>query len=203
MIVDDSSPDGTAEVGRRLSGVYQGRIQVIQRTGKQGLGTAYLVGFDQALQDGVGYIVQMDADLSHAPEEVPRLLHLLRRYDVAVGSRYVDGGGVDADWSTRRRLLSYLANLGIRGIAGLGVRDATSGFKAYRASVIRSLAQGGFRCKGFGFQTEVAHACQRMGCEVAEHPILFVDRARGRSKMSVNIALEALWQLAFLRLRRT
>ncbi|MCL0029107.1 polyprenol monophosphomannose synthase [Dehalococcoidia bacterium] len=203
VVVDDSSPDGTADVGRRLSEMYQGRVQVIQRPGKQGLGTAYLAGFDQALQDGADYIVQMDADLSHAPEEVPRLIHMLERYDVVVGSRYVNGGRVDEAWSTWRRLISYIANQGIRSITGLKIKDATSGFKACRASVIRSLTRSGLRCEGFGFQVELAHACQRMEYAIVEHPILFANRTRGRSKMSVNIVLEALRQLAFLRLRRT
>lgn len=203
VVVDDSSPDGTADVGRHLSEMYQGRVHVIQRPCKQGLGTAYLAGFDQALQDGADYIVQMDADLSHAPEEVPRLLHMLERYDVALGSRYINGGRVDKAWSTWRRLISYIANLGIRSITGLKVKDATSGFKACRASVIRSLTRSGLRCEGFGFQAEFMHACQLMGYAIVEHPILFSNRTRGRSKMSVNIILEALRQLVFLRLRRT
>lgn len=202
VIVDDSSPDGTVDVARRLSKKYHGRVRVIERPMKQGLGTAYLAGFARALADGSDYIVQMDADLSHAPEDVPRMLRLLEHSDVVIGSRYIEGGGVDVDWSFWRRLLSSCANVAIRAIAGLRVRDATSGFKAYRSPVLRSLALGGLRCKGFGFQTEVAHACQRKGYAVTEYPIIFTDRAHGSSKMSVSIALEAIWHLAFLRLRR-
>ena len=202
VIVDDSSPDGTADVARRLSHEYHGSVEVIQRPGKQGLGTAYLAGFARALEAGPEYVVQMDADLSHAPEDVPRMLRLLEHSDVVIGSRYIKGGGIDADWSLWRRLLSSFANVVIRAIAGLKVRDATSGFKAYRSPALRSLALGGLRCKGFGFQAEVAHACQRKGYTVTEHPIIFTDRAHGSSKISLNIALEAIWRLAFLRLRR-
>ena len=203
VIVDDSSPDGTVDVALRLSEEYHGSVQVIKRPRKQGLGTAYPAGFARALDDGADFIVQMDADLSHAPEEVPSMLRLLEHSDVVIGSRYIEGGGVAADWSLWRRFLSSVANVAIRAIAGLRVKDATSGFKVYRSAVLRSLALDGFKCKGFGFPAEVAHACQRKGYTVAEHPIIFAERVRGSSKMSVTIALEAIWHLAFLRLRRT
>ena len=203
FIVDDSSPDGTVDVALRLSEDYHGSVQVIKRPSKQGLGTAYLTGFARALEDGADFIVQMDADLSHAPEEVPRMLRLLEHADVVIGSRYTEGGVVDGGWSLWRRFLSSFANVAIRAIAGLRVKDATSGFKAYRSPALRSLALEGVRCKGFGFQAEVAHACQRKGYAVIEHPIKFTERVHGTSKMSVTIALEAIWRLAFLRLRRT
>jgi dolichol-phosphate mannosyltransferase len=203
LVIDDSSPDGTGAVARRLSEEYGGRVQVIERPGKQGLGTAYLAGFALALEDGADYVVQMDADLSHAPEDVPPMLRMLAQADVVIGSRYVEGGGVDADWSLGRRLLSSFANVAIRAVVGLRVRDATSGFKAYRRQALSSLALAGLRCKGFGFQAEVAHACQRKSYAVTEHPIVFTDRAHGSSKMSLKIVLEAIWHLAFLRLRRT
>jgi dolichol-phosphate mannosyltransferase len=203
VIVDDSSPDGTVDVALRLSEQYHGSVQVIKRPRKQGLGTAYPAGFARALENRADYIVQMDADLSHAPEEVPSMIRLLEHSDIVIGSRYIEGGGVDADWSLWRRFLSYFANVAIRAIAGLRVKDATCGFKVYRAAVLRSLALDGFRCKGFGFQAEVAHACQRKGYAVTEHPIIFAERTHGSSKMSVTIALEAIWHLSFLRLRRT
>ncbi len=202
IVVDDGSPDGTAQVARELRARFGGRVELIERQGKQGLGTAYLDGFSRALAEGAEYVVQMDADLSHPPEELPAMLEALRRADVVVGSRYIPGGGVDSGWSLGRRMLSYLANFGIRAVAGLEVKDATSGFKAFRAGALVRLCPGGFRCRGFGFQPEVAHACQRLGLRVAEHPILFVDRAEGRSKMSLWIAVEAFWRLLPLRLRR-
>ena len=202
IVVDDGSPDGTAQVARTLAERYGGRIQLIERQGKQGLGTAYTDGFARALEDGADYVVQMDADLSHAPEQVPAMLKALRKADVVVGSRYVSGGGVDKSWTVSRRILSSLANFGIRVVAGLKVKDVTSGFKAFRADALSRLDPAEFRCRGFGFQSEVAHACQRLRLNVVEHPIVFVDRAEGESKMSLWIALEAFWLLLPLRLRR-
>ena len=202
IVVDDSSPDGTAGVARALAGRFSGRMQIIQRDGKRGLGTAYVEGFSRALGEGVEYVLQMDADLSHAPEYIPAFLEALRGADVVVGSRYVKGGGVSKDWGIGRRMLSSFANLGIRLVAGLRVRDPTSGFKGFRAGALSSLRLGQIRCKGFGFQAEVAHACQRQGHRVVEYPIVFEDRAKGRSKMSLLILLEALWHLSLLRWRQ-
>ena len=200
-IVDDSSPDGTAEVARKLSDEYENRIEVISRSGKQGLGTAYTTGFARALSEEVDYVVQMDADLSHVPEEIPQMLGKLRRSDVAVGSRYTTGGGLDPEWSAKRRMLSGLGNHLIRAVTGVSVMDVTSGFKVYRASALRSLDLSRIRCIGFGFQAEVAHYCQASGLEVVEHPIMFMERTRGVSKMSVRIIAEAMWKLTLLRIR--
>ena len=203
-IVDDASPDGTAAVARRLSGEYDGRIEVISRSGKLGLGTAYVTGFAKALEEEVDYIVQMDADLSHAPEEVPRMLGMLampRRFDVVVGSRYTSQGGSDPAWSAKRRALSASGNLLIRLVTGVDVKDVTSGFKAYRAEALRSLDLSRVRCIGFGFQAEIAHYCQARDLKVAEHPITFMERTRGDSKMSFRIIAEAIWKLTLLRLR--
>ena len=202
IVVDDNSPDGTAQVAEELAKKFQGKLELIQRPNKQGLGTAYVDGFSRALDEGVDYVLQMDADLSHPPESIPALLEALKRADVVVGSRYIRGGSVDEHWSLKRRMLSYSANLGIRVVAGLQVKDATSGFKAYRGTVLRSLNLTQLKCKGFGFQAEMAHACQRRGYSVVEHPITFIDRAKGRSKMSPSIVLEALWRLLLLRWRR-
>ena len=201
VIVDDGSPDGTAAVARKLSGRYANRITVIEREGKQGLGTAYIVGFKEALAQGADYVVQMDADLSHSPEYIPDMLRQLDKSDVVVGSRHTQGGGVDADWNFKRRFLSSFANRMIRAITGLKVKDVTSGFKAYRRSALQRLDLSAFRCRGFGFQTEVAHACQRRGFRIAEHPIIFSDRTEGSSKMSINIMLEAIWRLSLLRIK--
>ena len=200
-IVDDGSPDGTADVARKLSDEYENRIEVISRSGKQGLGTAYTTGFARTLTEEVDYVVQMDADLSHVPEEIPQMLLMLDRFDVVVGSRYTSGGGLDPEWSAKRRMLSGMGNHLIRAVTGVRVRDVTSGFKAYRASALRALDLSRIRCIGFGFQAEVAHYCQVNGLEVAEHPITFMDRTRGVSKMSVRIIAEAIWKLTLLRIR--
>ncbi len=202
IVVDDNSPDGTGEVALKLASQFGGRIELVQRAGKQGLGTAYIAGFKHALEGGADLVFQMDADLSHPPEYLPALMDRLGMADVVVGSRYVRNGGADESWSLTRRLLSSLGNSGIRLVAGLKVRDATSGFKGLRASALRTLDMTKFRCKGFAFQAEITHACQQMGYRIVEHPIVFTDRARGRSKMSPFIVFEALWKLLPLRLRR-
>ncbi len=203
IFVDDGSPDGTGRVANELAKDTGGRIRVIQRGEKLGLGPAYVKGFAQAIEEGARYVVQMDADLSHAPEDIPAFLERLKTADVVVGSRYAPGGGADEDWGPLRRALSGGGNWGIRLITGLKVRDATAGFKAFRRSVLESLNMTAFKCKGFGFQAEVAHACQTAGYEVVEHPIIFASRLKGQSKMSISIIIEAFWRLMFLRLRRS
>ena len=201
-IVDDNSPDGTAEVARGLSGEHEGRIEVISRRAKLGLGTAYVAGFARALEDGCDYVVQMDADLSHVPDHLPVMLRKLEGADVVVGSRYTEGGGSDPGWGLKRRLLSAFGNHVIRFVTGLRVKDVTSGFKAYTAVALGSLDMDSFRCKGFGFQSEVAFQCQSRGYVVLEHPIVFIDRTKGKSKMSMHIIVEAIWKLTLLRLRK-
>ena len=160
-------------------------------------------GFTRALDAGSDFVVEMDADLSHDPSYLPTFLDQLQNADVVVGSRYVEGGGADAEWGGWRRSLSALGNLGIRAIVGLKVKDATSGFKAFRGDALCGLDVAKFRCRGFGFQAEVAHACQRKGYRVVEHPIVFGRRAAGRSKMSLFIIVEAIWRLLPLRWRRS
>ena len=200
-VVDDNSPDGTADVARHLSAEHGGRIEVITRQAKLGLGTAYVAGFTKALDDGCDYVVQMDADLSHVPDHLPSMLRKLEGADVVVGSRYTENGGSDPSWGVKRRLLSAFGNHVIRFVTGLKVKDVTSGFKAYTAAALRSLDISAFRCKGFGFQSEVAYQCQSRGHVVLEHPIIFIDRTKGKSKMSVHIIVEAIWKLTLLRLR--
>lgn len=201
IVVDDGSPDGTAEVARNLPDTDGWRTVLIERGRKRGLGTAYVAGFTRALELGADYIVQMDADLSHEPEYIPGLLETLGGADVVVGSRYAPGGGVDETWGVFRRMLSYTGNLGIRVITGLRVKDATAGFKAFDARVLASIDLAQLRCKGFAFQAEVAHACQGIGYRVEERPIVFRSRASGKSKMSIAIIAEALWKLLPLRWR--
>ena len=199
IVVDDGSPDGTGDVALELGSEYAGRVELIQRGSKQGLGTAYLDGLSQALDTGADYIVHMDADLSHAPEYIPGFLNDLRDADVVVGSRYVDGGGSEEEWGLKRRVLSMIGNTGIRVVTGISTRDVTSGFKGFRRDVLASLDMTEFRCRGFAFLPEETSACQRRGYSVVEHPIVFAQRASGESKLSAAIVIEALWRLLPLR----
>ncbi len=199
IVVDDGSPDGTGEVALQLAAKYDGRVELVQRHRKEGLGPAYIAGFSHALDAGADYIVQMDADLSHQPEYIPKFVDALEESDVVVGSRYVSGGGVDEHWGVMRRLISSGGNWGIRAVTGVKIKDATGGFKAFRQSVLRSIDFSQIRCAGFGFQAEINHACERMGFVVIEHPIVFIDRTMGKSKMSLGIMVEAMWKLLPLR----
>jgi dolichol-phosphate mannosyltransferase len=199
LVVDDGSPDGTGEIAERLGQELDGRVELIQRGRKMGLGTAYVAGMAHALTQLPDYIVQMDADMSHPPDRVPAFLEALQHADVVVGSRYVSGGGSEDSWGIRRRALSLMSNEGIRMAAGVKVKDATSGFKAFRREALAAVDFTKFRCSGFGFQVEMIKACERRGFRVAELPIVFGHRASGRSKMSIAIAVEALWRLPGLR----
>ena len=201
IVVDDGSPDGTGDVATNLGRQTDGRVELIQRHEKLGLGTAYVSGFKRVL-GSADYVVQMDADLSHKPEYLPSMLDCLENADVVVGSRYVSGGGVDETWSVFRRFLSYIGNVGIRMVSGVMVKDATSGFKAFRSSALGMIDLDSLQCKGFAFQAEMAHACQWKGHRVVEHPIVFDDRIRGHSKMSLDIVVEASWRLLSLRRKR-
>lgn len=202
VIVDDGSPDGTGDVADELAAGHDGYFRVIHRQLKQGLGRAYVAGFQAALDDGAGTVVEMDADLSHPPEELPAMLDKLRDADIVVGSRYVAGGGVDPDWSVSRRLLSSLGNTGIRLLVGVRVRDATAGFKAFRREALETIRLESMRISGFGFQAEVALACERAGLRVVEHPYTFMERTAGASKMSMGMVVEAAWRLLPLRFIR-
>jgi dolichol-phosphate mannosyltransferase len=192
LVVDDRSPDGTAdraeEIGRGL-----GKVSVLRRPVKSGLGSAYRDGFRCGLADGFDVLVEMDADLSHDPTVLPTLLDALAPDDVGlvIGSRYVPGGSIP-DWSLHRRLLSRWGNRYAAALLGFGVRDATSGYRAYRADVLRRIDLDRVRADGYGFQIEMAYQVHRLGARVAEVPIAFVDRTRGRSKMSSRIVVEAL-----------
>lgn len=190
LVVDDSSPDGTAAIVGDLQG-GGGRIHLIERPAKLGLGTAYLAGFAWALERGYEAVVEMDADLSHDPADVARLLGALDSADLVVGSRYVPGGRIP-NWGLLRRALSRAGNLYARVVLGLAVRDSTSGFRAYRTSVLRGATLRGVASEGYAFQIEMVRRVQRAGGRVTEIPITFVERHGGRSKMSRRIVLEAL-----------
>ena len=202
IVVDDGSPDGTGAVAEGLADEFAGVFIVLHREGKQGLGTAYMAGFQTALDAGAQNIVEMDADLSHPPEVLPGLIAELDEADVAVASRYTPGGGVDPGWSWARKQISYWGNVGIRLILGLEVKDATAGFKAFRRTTLERIGLDRLRLSGFGFQAEVAYRCEQTGLKVVEHPYVFMERTAGKSKMSFGIVVEAFFRLSWLRIRR-
>ena len=202
VIVDDDSPDGTGDVADRLAAEFEGAFRVIHRQAKDGLGRAYVAGFKVALDENPDAIVEMDADLSHPPSEVPAMLAKLGHTDVVVGSRYVRGGQVDSNWNIARRLLSRAGGSGIRRILRLNVMDTTSGFKAFTADALRRIDPDSLQFAGFGFQAEVAYRCQIEGLRIVEHPYRFSQRSTGSSKMSATIVAEAILRLTLLRFRR-
>ena len=196
LVVDDSSPDGTAGLVKAL-GHERDDIHLIERRRKLGLGSAYLTGFEWALERHYEAVVEMDADLSHDPAEVPRLLAALTQADLAIGSRYVAGGKIE-NWKAPRRLLSYYANLYVRVMLGLPVRDSTAGFRAFRAEMLAGLDLGDVRAQGYGFQIEMTRRVRDGGGLITELPITFVDRVAGQSKMTFQIVLEALFLVTVL-----
>jgi len=191
LVVDDASPDGTADIARR-TGEEVGGVDILQRAGKGGLGSAYRDGMRWALARGFDAVVEMDADLSHDPRDLPRLVGaLVPGVDLAVGSRYVPGGSIPA-WSWSRRILSRQGNRYAAAVLGLPVSDATSGFRAYRASRLAEVDLDRVRADGYGFQIEMVYRILRGGGAVVEVPICFTERVRGQSKMSSRIVIEAL-----------
>jgi dolichol-phosphate mannosyltransferase len=197
LVVDDSSPDGTGAIADGLDGV-----EVLHRPRKSGLGRAYVAGFEHALRSGAGTIVEMDADLSHDPADLPRLLEPLGAgADVVLGSRYVEGGGI-RDWDPLRRGLSRFGCGYARRVLGVPVRDLTGGFKAFRAGALEAIDYASVRSQGYAFQVELTYRALRAGLTVTEVPIVFRERERGDSKMSALIALEAAWLVPGLRFGR-
>ncbi len=200
LVVDDNSPDGTAErVRARME--RNPRIHLLVRPGKQGLGTAYVAGFRWALAHGYDHIIQMDADFSHNPEDIPRLLQMLRTHDVVIGSRYTDGINV-VNWPMKRLLLSYFANIYARWVTGVPVRDLTGGFKGWRREVLEAIGLEEIASDGYAFQIEMNVKAYSLGFSVVEIPIVFVERRAGVSKMSRRIIVEALWMVWRLRFWR-
>lgn len=192
MVLDDGSPDGTADIAEKVAADLGGaRIDVIRRTGKRGLGAAYRDGFVAALADGAEIIVQMDADLSHDPAHLPALVAAVQHgADGAIGSRYVPGGDVE-NWPRSRQFLSRWGNRYAAGVLGLAINDATSGFRAYGAPILRKMDVASVSADGYGFQVEMTHRLVRRGGRVVEIPIVFRDRTRGDSKLSKHIVTEA------------
>ena len=200
LIVDDNSPDGTGVIADTLAQDYPGRVSVLHRPGKAGLAAAYIDGFRNALRTPADYIVQMDADFSHDPADVARLVEAARTADIAIGSRYVRGGGAE-NWPLHRWLVSRGGSLYTKLILGLPIQDPTSGFKCFRREALAALDLDRIHARGFGFQVEMSWQSQRRGLRMVEVPIRFVDRTEGQSKMSRQIFFEALWLVWELRLR--
>jgi dolichol-phosphate mannosyltransferase len=198
LIVDDNSPDGT---GRKVEKLMEQNPNLFLeiRPGKAGLGTAYRFGFEWAIKNGYDIVVQMDADLSHDPNEIPKMIDLLSSHDLIIGSRYCDGVSV-VRWPIRRLLLSYFANVYSKLITGLTLTDATGGFKVWKKSVLESIQLHDIRSQGYSFQIEMSYRAWKNGFNLIEHPIIFFDRTIGESKMSKHIVWEAVfmvWRLRF------
>ena len=202
LVVDDGSPDGTAQIVRRLmDGEFKGRLFMIERSGKQGLGTAYIAGFKWALQRSYGYIFEMDADFSHNPNDLPRLYAACHDEgnDVAIGSRYISGVNV-VNWPISRVLMSFFASQYVRFMTGFKVHDTTAGFVCYKRRVLETIPLDEIRFKGYGFQIEMKYTAHKIGFKIKEVPVVFVNRREGVSKMSGGIFSEAFFGVMRLRL---
>jgi dolichol-phosphate mannosyltransferase len=200
LVVDDNSPDGTGALAQELALQHHGRIQVRQRVGKLGLGSAYLEGFQQALQAGAEAIGQMDADFSHEPLALLDLVEVLQTCDVALGSRYVPGGKLDERWPFWRKGLSVFGNFYARTILNMPIRDVTGGFRLWRRDTLQQMPLERVRSNGYSFQVEMAYLAYRLGFTFRETPIYFADRRWGQSKMSFRIQVEAalrVWQMRY------
>ncbi|MET0762523.1 MAG: polyprenol monophosphomannose synthase [Thermoleophilaceae bacterium] len=200
LVVDDGSPDGTGQIADRLAAELE-QVQVLHRERKEGLGRAYLAGFAVALAQGADLVLEMDSDFSHDPADLPRLIAAASAADLVLGSRYVPGGGVE-DWGVVRRTLSYGGCLYARALLGIPVRDLTGGFKCFHRRVLEAIDLEDVHADGYGFQIELTYKAVRAGFSVTEVPILFRERRVGSSKMTARIALEAVWKVPALRLRR-
>lgn len=193
LIADDNSPDGTGKVADELA-AQDAHVRVLHRKGKEGLGAAYLAGFRWGIEHGYGVLVEMDADGSHQPEELPRLLTALKRADLVLGSRWVPGGRV-VNWPRSRQFLSRGGSVYSRVLLDVPLRDITGGFRAFRAETLSGLGMDAVASQGYCFQVDLAHRAVRAGFRVVEVPITFVERVRGDSKMSRDIVAEALWRV--------
>jgi dolichol-phosphate mannosyltransferase len=200
LVIDDNSPDGTGQIADDLSQTHPGRISVLHRTEKMGLGSAYIEGFRRSLELGADAIVQMDADFSHPPEKVLELIENLVGSDVAMGSRYIQGGSLDKQWPMWRKGLSAFGNIYAKTILQLPINDATGGFRAWRRETLQAMPLDRVRSNGYAFQVEMIYLANRLGFRIQEVPFYFADRRWGTSKMSFAIQLEAafrVWQMLF------
>lgn len=203
LVIDDGSPDGTGEEVKRLQSIYPERLHLIERSGKLGLGTAYVTGFKWALEHAYDYIFEMDADFSHNPDDLPRLLRPVAegRADMSVGSRYCDGINV-VNWPISRILISYCASIYVRTVLGFRIYDSTAGFVCYSRKVLETIDLDAVKMKGYGFQIELKYTARKLGFRIEEVPVVFVNRKEGTSKMSGSIFGEAFWGVLALRFRK-
>ena len=193
LVIDDGSPDGTAEIVRERQKAYPESLHLIERQGKLGLGTAYLTGFRWALEHGYDYVFEMDCDFSHNPDDLIRLsAAAAERADLVIGSRYVTGVNV-VNWPMKRVLMSYYASAYVRAVTGMPVRDATAGFVCYSAKLLRAMDMDAVEMKGYGFQVEMKYTAWKLGFRIKEVPIIFTERTQGASKMSGGIFREAFF----------
>lgn len=201
LIIDDSSPDGTGEIVKSLQPSFPG-LNIIERKGKLGLGTAYIAGFKWALEHNYDYIFEMDADFSHNPADLVRLLDACEKggADLAIGSRYISGVNV-VNWPLGRVLMSYCASIYVRFITGMKIKDTTAGFKCYRREVLHNIRPEHIRSVGYAFQIEMKFAAMKLGYKIVEIPIIFTDRKAGTSKMSGGIFSEAIWSVLRMKAR--
>lgn len=201
LIIDDNSPDGTAAIVERMQKQWDGRLHLLKRSGKLGLGTAYIMGFKWCLNAGYEFIIEMDADFSHPPKKLLELWQAcLDGADVAIGSRYVSGVNV-VNWPMGRVIMSYYASAYVRIVTGMNVRDTTAGFVCYRRNVLEAIDLDKIRFKGYAFQIEMKFTAFKMGCCIKEVPIIFVNRVLGTSKMNSSIFGEAVFGVLQLRIR--
>ena len=203
LVIDDGSPDGTAAIVKSLRSEFPDSLFIIERAGKQGLGTAYITGFKWAIEHKYDYIFEMDADFSHPPKDLPRLYKACHEdgADLAIGSRYCNGISV-VNWPIGRAIMSYYASTYVRTVLGMKVYDTTAGFKCYRRKVLETIDFSNIRMKGYGFQIEMKYNTYKLGFKIVEVPIIFVDRTEGTSKMSSGIFGEAFWGVIRLRFRK-
>lgn len=202
LVIDDGSPDGTAVIVKRLQKEFPERLFLIERSGKQGLGTAYITGFKWSLEHDYDYTFEMDADFSHSPDDLPRLYQACKDgADLAIGSRYCDGISV-INWPIGRIIMSYYASVYVRTVLGMKVFDCTAGFKCYSNRVLNTIDLDAIEMKGYGFQIEMKYTTYKLGFKITEVPIIFVNRKAGTSKMSGGIFGEAFWGVLKLRFRK-
>ena len=203
LVIDDSSPDGTAAIVKDLQAAFPERLHMIERSGKLGLGTAYLTGFKWALANGYDYVFEMDADFSHDPDDLPRLYKACAEEgaDLAIGSRYCNGVSV-VNWPIGRIVMSYYASVYVRMVLGMKVYDTTAGFKCYSRKVLETIDLDNVQMKGYGFQVEMKYTAYKLGFKVREVPIIFINRRLGTSKMSGGIFGEAFWGVIRLKFRK-
>ncbi|MFV0365599.1 MAG: polyprenol monophosphomannose synthase [Mangrovibacterium sp.] len=202
LIIDDNSPDGTANVVKELMPQYPKRLHILERAGKEGLGKAYLAGFNWALNHGADFIIEMDCDFSHNPNDLEKLLHACEHEDadVAIGSRYIKGINV-INWPLGRVLMSYFASMYVRIITGMKIMDCTAGFKCFRREVLETIQLDQIKLRGYGFQIEMKFTTMKHGFNLVEVPIIFTDRQEGTSKMSGGIFNEAFWGVIKMKTR--